>query len=237
VHVCVLSYHPSYAGGKWICGADVLRRKKCVVYSYGVNTDLSFELDLIERTGCEVHAFDPTVGGVPADCRDNPHINFHKQALGPATGPTDMFVLVESMLDTMKRLGHSYVDVLKVDVEGAEWDTFRSLLPFKALPFGQLLIELHFRDTIEVFDFFRNMEDHDFRIFMRETNHNPCASGNLPIAVEFSLINPNVYFAGQPHPEAVKAVAARPEPLKHTGVIYVLTHRGNMHRSGSWMRA
>jgi hypothetical protein len=42
------------AGGKWICGVDVLRSRQCLVYSYGVNKDLSFELELIERTGCQV---------------------------------------------------------------------------------------------------------------------------------------------------------------------------------------
>lgn len=44
----------SSSGGKWICGVDVLRSRKCLVYSYGVNKDLSFELELIGRTGCEV---------------------------------------------------------------------------------------------------------------------------------------------------------------------------------------
>src|SRR6056297_1114276 len=170
-------------GGKWICGVDVLReREKCVVYSYGVNKDLSFELELIGRTGCEVHGFDPTVGGVPPDCKGNPHITFHKQALGPVSEPSDMFMMVETLLDTMKRQGHSFVDVLKVDIEGSEWDTFRAMLPERALPFGQLLIELHFRDVSEVFEFFENMDTHGFRIFMRETNHNPCAAGKLPIA-------------------------------------------------------
>jgi len=104
-------------GGKWICDVDILTDRKCVVYSYGVNDDLSFELELIERTGCEVHAFDPTVGGLPRDCQDNPRITFHKQALGPHTGPSDTFMLVENLLDTMKAEGHTFIDVLKVGSE------------------------------------------------------------------------------------------------------------------------
>lgn len=217
-------------GGKWICGVEVLKERKCVVYSYGVNKDLSFELELIGRTGCEVHGFDPTVGGVPPDCKDNPHITFHKQALGPVSGPSNVFMMVETLLDTMKRQGHTFLDVLKVDIEGSEWDTFRSLLPQKALPFGQLLIELHFRDVIEVFEFFENMDTHGFRIFMRETNHNPCAAGKLPIAVEFSLINPEAYFQATPHPAAVQAIAALPPPVHYSGVVYVLSHKGNLGR-------
>lgn len=217
-------------GGKWICGVDVLRARKCLAYSYGVNRDLSFELEMVGRTGCEVHAFDPTVGGVPPDCKGNPHITFHKQALGPKSGPTDVFMMVESLLDTMRRHNHTFIDVLKVDIEGSEWDTFRAMLPEKALPFGQLLIELHFRDVAEVFAFFENMDTHGFRIFMRETNHNPCAAGKLPIAVEFSLINPEAYFQGTPAPAAVHSIVSRPEPPAFKGVIYVLSQKGNMER-------
>lgn len=61
-----------------------------------------------------MHAFDPTVGGTPPDCKGNPHITFHKQALGPRSGPTDVFMLVETLLDTMKKEGHTFIDVLKV---------------------------------------------------------------------------------------------------------------------------
>ncbi len=31
-----------------------------VVYSFGVGEDVSFDLDLISRCGCTIHAFDPT---------------------------------------------------------------------------------------------------------------------------------------------------------------------------------
>ena len=72
---------------------------------------------------------------------------------------------------------------------------------------------------------------HGFRIFMRETNHNPCAAGKLPIAVEFSLINPQAYFTGTPEPAVVQAIAARPEAPAYNGVVYVLSHHGNMQRS------
>jgi hypothetical protein len=87
-----------------------------------------------------------------------------------------------------------------------------------------------YQDTFAVFNFFENMDTHGFRIFMRETNHNPCAAGKLPIAVEFSLINPSAYFAGKPDPEAVKAVAARPLAPKYNGVIYALTQRRHIDR-------
>ena len=44
----------------------------------------------------------------------------------------------------MRELGHAHVDVLKVDVDGAEWRSFDAVFrdwPHGALPFGQLQFE------------------------------------------------------------------------------------------------
>ena len=117
-----------------------------------------------------------------------------------------------------------------MDIEGSEWETFKSLLPEAVLPFGQLLIELHFSGTYEIFNFFENMETHGFRVFSRETNHNPCVTGLKPVAVEFSIINPAYYFGGKADAEAAKSIALRPSPPKYNGVIYTLTHKNNMDR-------
>ena len=52
-------------------------------------------------------------------------------------------------LETVMRTnGHNYIDILKVDLESYEFETFRALLqPYidagQPLPFGQLQIELH----------------------------------------------------------------------------------------------
>lgn len=83
-------------------------------------------------------------------------IIFHKQALASTTGNTPYFMLSESLIDTMDRLGHSRLRVLKIDIEGSEWEVFDSLISSGVdLPFDQLLIELHFQDNLaQVFRFF-----------------------------------------------------------------------------------
>ena len=48
----------------------------------------------------------------------------------------------------MKNNGHAFIDILKIDIEGYEFDTLREIVqPYiesgKPLPFGQLQIELH----------------------------------------------------------------------------------------------
>ena len=65
-------------GGKWVCGLRLLEAAKeeeegaegdehpkshrpCVVYSFGVATESSFEEELLRRTDCEIWAFDGSV--------------------------------------------------------------------------------------------------------------------------------------------------------------------------------
>merc|ERR1712232_1163355 len=115
-------------------------------------------------------------------------MHFHKQALGPQSGHTKDFLVMESLTDTMSRLGHSWIDILKVDVEASEWSVFKALIQAGTLPFSQLLIELHYADPSETFAFFEGLERSGFRIFARETNHQPCVAGRLPVAVEFALV-------------------------------------------------
>jgi len=47
-------------GGKWVCGLDrVAKQKHCVIYSFGVNGQSSFERDLLRRApGCEAWGYD-----------------------------------------------------------------------------------------------------------------------------------------------------------------------------------
>jgi hypothetical protein len=49
---------------------------------------------------------------------------------------------------TTSPTGHTHIDILKVDIEGWEFDTFMTLIKTyvtasQPLPFGQLLIEIH----------------------------------------------------------------------------------------------
>jgi hypothetical protein len=45
----------------------------------------------------------------------------------------------------MQNLGHTWLDVLKVDVEGSEFDVFHHLAALNhGMPFTQLQLEVHF---------------------------------------------------------------------------------------------
>lgn len=52
---------------------------------------------------------------------------------------------VQRLQDFMTQLGHDYLDVLKIDIEGAEYDVLEALIRDDFLPFTQLLVEYHDR--------------------------------------------------------------------------------------------
>lgn len=54
-------------------------------------------------------------------------------------------VLVSPLRDFMERFGHDHIDILKMDIEGAEYDVLEDLIAQDYLPFTQLLVEWHWR--------------------------------------------------------------------------------------------
>lgn len=58
---------PLSDGGKWICGMSLYEEKpraKCVIYSFGINYETRFEGEMLQRTDCEIYAYDASVSGV-----------------------------------------------------------------------------------------------------------------------------------------------------------------------------
>ena len=74
-------------------------------------------------------------------------------------------------------LGHTFIDILKIDIEGGEFDALTPFLTAHAegvLPVGQLQLEIHARDGRERFDYFvkwwASLEATGLRPFWTEPN-------------------------------------------------------------------
>ena len=176
---------PPSEGGKYVCGLETLRAG-CVVYSFGISGDSRFESYLLQNTPCEVHAFDPTIAALPRGT--HPKLRFEKVGLGlerPRHGgglakfsaryPT------ASLGALMARRGHTALDVLKVDVEGAEHEIFDAWCDEKhdeAMPtFDVLLIEVHARNSRRAWATRAGacLRHRGFRRFQAEQNLRGCA--------------------------------------------------------------
>jgi FkbM family methyltransferase len=141
-----------------------------VVYSFGVGNDISFDISLIQAYGVSVHAFDPTDNSARflADSDLPAEYHFHQVALSDADGtaefhairrpgprylpgtvldvrdrnPGDLTVETLSLQTIMERLGHTEIDVLKMDIEGGEYRVIDQLARSR-IPARQIVLEFH----------------------------------------------------------------------------------------------
>ena len=145
-----------------------------IVYSLGVGDSIDFDLEMIRQFGCRVFAFDPTPTSATYLDRQNPPpaFEFHPWAITASDGTLTlyprvkkdgslsdmMFTLVPEeksrdhgidvpaycIASLMTKLGHEQVDILKMDIEGAEYEVLEGLLEAPNKP-KQLLVEFHHR--------------------------------------------------------------------------------------------
>jgi FkbM family methyltransferase len=159
--------------GGWWFHPNALNESS-IVYSLGIGEDVDFDLALIERFGLQVHAFDPTPSSVDwlAARSMPPNFHFHPWAVTAADGVLKLFPRIKrdgsksavmytmvadggmpedailvpafSLASILAELGHERIDLLKMDIEGAEYEVLDSLLQSAVKP-EQLLVEFHHR--------------------------------------------------------------------------------------------
>jgi len=144
--------------------------KDSVVYSVGVGTDVTFDLALIARFGVTVHAFDPTpvsVAWVRAQALP-PAFRLHEIGVAefdgarafypPRTADSSHFSPIQRFRQTsatppvqapvrrlrtiLRDLGHTGIDLLKMDIEGGEYAVIENIVRDE-VPVRQLLVEFH----------------------------------------------------------------------------------------------
>lgn len=165
---CKTIYLGSDYGG-WEVAEDFVNGSS-VIYSFGVGEDVSFDLSLIKMYGGKVYAFDPTPRSVDWVKKQNFESNFIFFPYGiadfdgnaPFHPPKDSSFVsfkMSNIIDKsnvsyhfpVKRLStiiknncHDRIDLLKMDVEGAEYDVIEDMKKSDIRP-GQILVEFHHR--------------------------------------------------------------------------------------------
>lgn len=140
-----------------------------LAYSFGVGCDITFDLDLIDRTNATVYAFDPTDEAASFLGTQTIPKSFHFMQVGVADEdgeaeiqdikPGSQTYRPATLLDIGKangitkistrtfksladELGHQQIDVMKLDIEGGEYKVVATLSDdFK--PAKQIAMEYH----------------------------------------------------------------------------------------------
>lgn len=150
--------------GAHTLASDVLNARS-IVYSFGIGNDVTFDLGVIDRYGCDVHGFDPTPKctewvaqqALPAQFMFHPfglgevdsligfqspdqagHVSFSRAKNGSA----EVALPVKRLATVMAELGHARIDVLKLDIEGFEYAVLPDMIQSGIYP-KILAVEFH----------------------------------------------------------------------------------------------
>lgn len=174
-----------------------------VVYSLGVGEETGFDEELINTYGAEVHAFDPTPTTFAwlekiqlpdafhfhpwaVTATDGTLTLYHRLkkngsksramlTMVPEAGAEDDALHVPAYcLSTIReKLRHTTIDLLKMDIEGAEYEVLDSLIASDIRP-TQLLVEFHHRfpsiGKEKTAGVIRRLRDIGYRIFAISAN-------------------------------------------------------------------
>jgi FkbM family methyltransferase len=156
--------------GNWALWPQPLGPKS-VIYSFGVGDNVAFDLELIRRFGARVHAFDPTPASIAWVARQQlpQQFAFHDFGISNFDGQLDFYPprkagsthfsqerrggmfdrrppapgRVFRLATIAQMLGHTRLDLLKLDVEGSEFEAVPDILA-SGLVIDQLLVEIHY---------------------------------------------------------------------------------------------
>lgn len=144
-----------------------------VIYSFGVGEDVSFDLKLMEHFKLEVHGFDPSPRSIewigkqklPEQFHFYPYglaakdgsiafsepaeANIHSLKITHGAGGGDEglkthHLPVHRLSTVIQKLEHERIDILKMDIEGAEYEVIEDIVN-SPVPIAQVLIEFHHR--------------------------------------------------------------------------------------------
>ncbi|MDD2822968.1 MAG: FkbM family methyltransferase [Candidatus Daviesbacteria bacterium] len=165
--ICLKKHFGTPYGG-WTIALEGIN-KNSIIYSFGIGTDISFDLDLIKKYSLTINAFDPTPKSLEwlKQQKIPKSLKVYQWGIADYDGkekftlpPQENFVSfrktkkdksdkniklpVFQLSTIMKKLGHKRIDILKMDIEGFEYQVIENILKSN-LEIKQILVEFHHR--------------------------------------------------------------------------------------------
>jgi len=186
-------------GGYLVCGNWL--NAVAAGYSYGINGYDGWGCDVATTTGKAVHQYDCFNTRVP---RCDAATVFHAECVGPRTETLEGRPY-RSLAEHLATNGDSGRRVIvKMDIEGAEWDTLLSAPTEVLTHIDQLVLELHGVSEARFLEAVKRLKEH-FHVANLHMNNFSCASGLAPFpawAYEVLFVNKRLAGAGGPRPTA-----------------------------------
>lgn len=199
-------------GGYYLCedaevgGSEPIAREKkdqMVVYSFGIENNMDFDA-AAAGLGYHVFSFDHTIERKTG--KVGTRLEFIQEGYDLAERELPSARWVRPLAKHVERLHHHKIQMLKLDIEGAEWDFLTEVLTNRPLldNIHQIALEMHFwptdspatlRKNIRLFNDF--LSTTNFHLFWTRINPNsymkltdlPDNGGRIPCCFEMSFIN------------------------------------------------
>ena len=115
-----------------------------IAYSFGISTEISFDKALADKN-IDVYMYDHTIEKLPFS-----NLKFHWKKVG-ITDQKGIKNNMKTLSELIKDNGHINENniILKMDIEGSEWDIFNNIREDILLQFKYILVEFHFRDEFK----------------------------------------------------------------------------------------
>jgi len=123
--------------GGYIMLDEFQQTKAEAAYSFGIFDDVSWD-EAIAGYGIDVFMYDHTIERLP---KENPRFHFFKTGVTGFEGGENLKTLEELIAANHHQESRNMI--LKMDVEGHEWDVFRQLPSSNINQFRQIVLEFH----------------------------------------------------------------------------------------------
>lgn len=111
-------------------------RRVGIAYSFGISGDVSWDRDMAER-GYDIFMYDPTIANLPEE-----RLEFHFFRKGIAGAASGEYDTLEHFIQQNHHEAVRHM-ILKMDVEGAEWDALLTCPEEVLQSFDQIVMEFH----------------------------------------------------------------------------------------------
>lgn len=166
-----------------------------LAYSFGISNDVTWDKDIADR-GIDVFLYDHTIKDLPMQ---NERFHFFKKGIAETDKPDGQLYSLKTLICE----NHHEKDknmILKMDIEGDEWDVLRSMEPGILKLFNQIVLELHnltiMDDDLEVKEVLSKLNMTHAVVHVHGNNWSSALAyeqGIMPASLEVTYVNRDVY--------------------------------------------
>ena len=170
-------------------------RNSSIAYSFGIADNVAWELDVADNE-IDVFCYDPTVTGIIGN---DSRLHFTRMGIAGDDNVNPLYCTLETLIKKNEHASQKNM-ILKIDVEGAEWDSLCSISPELLSRFAQISLELHDITDVsnrdKILKSVHNLTLHHQAIWIHANNAGRVEqAGNIkcPSLLEVTLVNKELY--------------------------------------------